>query len=287
MPSRMGRQIRITCGLLFIYSMTSYIESYLGNLSKLLMWRSILSFFNYSLTSMLLVSVIMIVYPAHKRYLFVPWAVNTICCAVSIPTGIVFRFTESNIFERGQIGYLPFIINGVYLVYLMRCILRNRYWEKNEFFLLAYMAATAFACLIMPLFFSAQTDQWLMLTIAITNSAILLSAQNSAQFDVPVLFLAKRISPAFGFLFCIFLVLGIFAACATTMWTLCHHLSGKNEKRGKLFAVLIALVTYAISFVPFARLVAVLYPLIGYLGIPLLGCIIVYELRALIKKPSA
>lgn len=167
LESRMGRQIRITCGLLFIYSMTSYIESYLGNLSKLLMWRSILSFFNYSLTSMLLVSVIMIVYPAHKRYLFVPWAVNTICCAVSIPTGIVFRFTESNIFERGPIGYLPFIINGVYLVYLMRCILRNRYWEKNEFFLLAYMAATAFACLIMPLFFSAQTDQWLMLTIAI------------------------------------------------------------------------------------------------------------------------
>ena len=67
LESRMGRQIRITCGLLVIYSMTSYIEAYLGNLSKLLMWRSILSFFNYSLTSMLLVSVIMIVYPAHKR----------------------------------------------------------------------------------------------------------------------------------------------------------------------------------------------------------------------------
>lgn len=126
----------------------------------------------------------------------------------------------------------------------------------------------------------------LILSIAITNSAILVSAQNAAQFDIPILFMAKKLAPAVGLLFCIFLVLGIFSSCATTMWTICHQLAGKNRKASKIIAVFVAAGTYAVSFVPFSRLMAVLYPIIGYISIPFVLCIIFYEVKSLIKKPS-
>ena len=126
----------------------------------------------------------------------------------------------------------------------------------------------------------------LILCITITSSAILISAQNAAQFDVPILFMARSISPVVGLLFCFFLVLGMFSTCSTTMWTVCHHLAGRNEGRSKRIAVLVAAGTYGISFVPFSKLVAVLYPIIGYVSIPFIFCVIFYEIKSLIKKPS-
>lgn len=164
---RMVQQIRITDGLLLLYSMTTYIESNLREGHPYTVWRSILSAVNYSMTPLILISVIMIVYPWHRRYLYIPWAVNTLLCFISIPTGIVFGFTEDNHFYRGALGYLPFIVNAVYLAYLQFRIFKNRRWEKNEYVILAYMSLTAVMCLIMPLLFSGGADNWLMLTIAI------------------------------------------------------------------------------------------------------------------------
>ena len=164
---RMIRQIGITDGLLFLYSMTTYIESYYGRRSVYSIWRPVLSSVDYSLTSLILISVIMIVYPYNRKYLYIPWAVNTFLCVISIPTGIVFIITKENNFGRGALGFLPFIINGLYLIFLLFCIFRYRRWEKKEFVILGYMFFIAVSCLFMPLFFDSQTDQWLMLTIAI------------------------------------------------------------------------------------------------------------------------
>ena len=165
---RMVRQIGITDGLLFIFSMTDYIESYLGNESTYIVWRAILSAVNYSITSLILISIIMVVYPGHRKLVYLPWAAGTFLCFLSIPTGIVFSFAkENNTFHRGTLGYLPFIINGVYLAYLMFRIFKNRRWEKKEYIILGFMFITAVMCLIMPVTFSAQADHWLMLTIAV------------------------------------------------------------------------------------------------------------------------
>ena len=68
---RMVQQIRITDGLLFLYSITTYIESNLREGHLYTVWRSILSAVNYSMTPLILISVIMIVYPWRRRYLYI------------------------------------------------------------------------------------------------------------------------------------------------------------------------------------------------------------------------
>lgn len=165
---RMVRQIGLTCGLLFLYSVSCYIESCLGKADGYTVLRPILSAADYSLSTLMIISVILIVYPARLRirYLLLPWAVETVLCIISIPAGIVFFITKDNNFGRGTLGFLPFIVNGLYLIFLLYCIFKYRRWEKNEYVILAFMFFTAVSCLFMPIYFDAQSDQWLMLTIA-------------------------------------------------------------------------------------------------------------------------
>lgn len=164
---RMVRQIGITGGLLLVYSISCYIEASLARHYSYTILRPILSAVDYSLATLIIISVILIVSPGRKRYLFLLWAAETVLCVISIPTGIVFIITKENNFARGTLGFLPFIVNGVYLVWLLICIFRYRRWEKNEHVILGYMFFTAVSCLFMPLYFDAQSDQWLMMTIAI------------------------------------------------------------------------------------------------------------------------
>jgi diguanylate cyclase (GGDEF)-like protein len=166
---RMVQQIGLTSGMLLLYSVSCYIESCLGRLAAYTVWRPILSAVDYSLSTLIIISVILIVYPTRLRirYLLLPWAAEAVLCLISIPTGIVFLISKDNNFARGPLGFLPFIINGLYLLFLMFCLFRYRRWEKNEYLLLGYMFITALSCLFMPLYFDAQSDQWLMLTIAL------------------------------------------------------------------------------------------------------------------------
>ena len=163
---RMVRQIAITNGLLLFYSVTSQIESAFGNRETFSVWRSWLSAVNYSLLTVILVSVTMIVYPGHKRLLFIPCAVNTVMVFVSIPTGLVFSFTDTNNFRRGPLGYLPFVINALYLAYLCFRVFKSRRWQRRELVRPVFMTMVAAACIIMPLAFETQSDQWLEQTIA-------------------------------------------------------------------------------------------------------------------------
>ncbi|MBR1765354.1 MAG: GGDEF domain-containing protein [Ruminococcus sp.] len=164
---RMVRQIGMTNALLLLYSVSCYIESCLAKRDSYTVLRPILSAVDYSLSTLMIISVIMIIYPVRRRYLFLPWAVETLLCFISVPTGIVFIITKDNNFGRGPLGFLPFILNGLYLIYLLFCIFKNRRWERSDFIILGYMFFTAISCLLMPLYFETQSDQWLMLTIAI------------------------------------------------------------------------------------------------------------------------
>lgn len=164
---RMVRQLEITNILLVVYSAFSYIEDYLGNRANYSPLRAWFSAIDYSLLTAIIVSIIMIVYPGHKKYLFIPLAVNTALVFLSIPSELVFYFNEQNSFQRGPLGFVPFIIDVIYILYLQFRLYKSLRWEKKELLHLAYMSFTAFLCVIIPLYFPTQSDQWLLVIISI------------------------------------------------------------------------------------------------------------------------
>ena len=167
LEKRMLLRIGITSLMLFIYSVTSYIETYLGLLERPTIYRYLLSATDYSIVSLILVSIVIIMYPMQKGYLYIPAIINSVLCFISIPTGIVFRFSEDNCFNRGVLGFVPFFIDGLYILYLVFKLFYSNKLIKEEFFIMLFMSATAVSCLILPLFMSTGTTLWLTISVAI------------------------------------------------------------------------------------------------------------------------
>ncbi|MDO4862816.1 MAG: GGDEF domain-containing protein [Ruminococcus sp.] len=163
---RMTSQILITNIMQFLYSITCYMETYLGNQEEFTILRSILSAANYSLIGFVLVSIIMIMFPNQKKMLYIPAVVNAVLSFISIPTGIVFYFTEDNHFQRGPLGLLSYFINGLYLLYLLICLFRQQKYEREDYLVLLFVVLTSIMCMIMPLKLQSFSDHWFNITIA-------------------------------------------------------------------------------------------------------------------------
>ena len=102
-----------------------------------------------------------------KLYLYIPALLNTALCFISIPTGIVFYFTEDNHFQRGRLGYLTYFICALYLAYQIINFLKNKTYQREDKHLLLFMSVTSVLCLVMPLFMDSMTAHWFNVTIAI------------------------------------------------------------------------------------------------------------------------
>ena len=162
----MVRRILLTSILLLIYSITCYIEEYLGNLTYCTVMRPVLIALNYSLVTLVLMNAIMILHPEQSKWVFIPSIINAVICFVSIPTGIVFYLTSDNHFQRGPLGYLTYIVNAFYLVYLFVCLFLKRKNQKEDYFVLCFILVTSVMCLVAPLFTSEQATIWFYLTIS-------------------------------------------------------------------------------------------------------------------------
>ena len=163
---RMVFRVASTYGMIFLYSVSSFIESYLGNQKEYTVWRPILSAVDYSLITFILVNVIMIVYPMQKRFLYIPAIMNAVLCFLSVPTGLVFSISEENIFSRGTLGLLPFFVGGLYMMYLIYRMFFSSRAQKEDFILIAYMSVTSVLCIVLPLFINSAAH-WFIKTVAV------------------------------------------------------------------------------------------------------------------------
>lgn len=113
----------------------------------------------------------------------------------------------------------------------------------------------------------------LILTILVLNIAMLLNAEDTINLSVPTLFLARRISVFFGGVFSVVLILGIFSSCSTMVWSFCSGFFKDDVKKNRIFSFITVIVCLALGFFEFSKLVSIVYPAIGYLGIFFIVCV--------------
>ncbi len=163
----MVRRIFITNVMLLIYSISSYIETYFGNLSTFSIARSVLSAFNYSLVTFIIMYMVLILFPVQKKWFYILAVINVILSFASIKTGIVFGFSLDNHFERGPLGFFPYVVNAFYLIYFFIHLFKRRRNYGNDYVLLVFIVITSSVCLIAPLFAEDSDENWFYVTIAI------------------------------------------------------------------------------------------------------------------------
>lgn len=121
------------------------------------------------------------------------------------------------------------------------------------------------------------------LAVLILSTAILLNIDTITRVDVPTLYLAKHVSPLMASIFTIILLLGMFSSSSATMWSLCKFIYSENKQKNKMAAVLIAIAATLVGILPFAKLVAIILPAIGYIGIYYILCVIYKGIREIVK----
>ena len=165
--------VLIIAGVLILaLSIVDYIETYFANLDTFNIWRAILSAFKYAIPSFILCQVgIMILERAKIQYrllIYIPATIHLILCLISINTGIIFYFhKDGNAFARGPLGYLPFILSGLYLFFLIAILIKGGLENRDDIIPFIFLVFFVVLAILLPIIWGSDFQPLFCTTAAI------------------------------------------------------------------------------------------------------------------------
>ena len=118
------------------------------------------------------------------------------------------------------------------------------------------------------------------LALAIIALGIMANIEDLAGSQVPNLLLANKIHPTLGTMFSVTVVAGIYTTAVPLLWQVVARFSEEKTLRFRVITIVLAAIgTFVGIQVPFDRLVNIIYVINGYVGIILIGFMVVKTLR--------
>jgi uncharacterized membrane protein YkvI len=124
--------------------------------------------------------------------------------------------------------------------------------------------------------------------IIISHLAIFSKIDVVASFDMPMLKIVDDISPFLAIIMSVILFGMIFNTAVSMFYAFTARFMELNTKKFNLFVAVTGIAGFAASFAGFTKLVSLFYPLIGFLGLFLVGALIYapYRLKKMNHTPS-
>ena len=144
------RRTLILIGAIFILSITVFVEFYFEKDPNYITLRTILMAIRYSSTPLIVSLLIFALVRRAKWFVFIPAVALLIIDIVSIPTGIVFSINSENTLVRGPLGYLPFIVIGLYCVFLIYILIAHSNKRSLEIIPIVFLAAALLTGVAFP-----------------------------------------------------------------------------------------------------------------------------------------
>lgn len=88
--------------------------------------------------------------------------------------------------------------------------------------------------------------------------------------DIPMQLIVKQIHPILGRIMALIIYGMIFNTAISLFYSLARRFAGDDKKKFKILLIAITFIAFTVSFLGFKKLVAIFYPIIGYVGIVLL-----------------
>ena len=130
--------------------------------------RTILISVRYSATPFLIAQIIITIIKKQRWYVFIPAIILTFIDFISIHTGIVFSIGDDGKMNRGPLGILPYIIVGLYCVFLVYLMIKNSKNQSTERVPIFFFCFAFFSGIIMPFLIGSEYSQLFCATIAIS-----------------------------------------------------------------------------------------------------------------------
>jgi len=107
-----------------------------------------------------------------------------------------------------------------------------------------------------------------IIAVMILNFGLLANIGNVYSLEIPSLFVASKVSPLFGQIFAVMLILGIYTTAVPMMFTACNKVSEDDKSnKFKIAAVVTAIVGFFGGQLSFSTMVGIIYPISGYVGL--------------------
>lgn len=116
-------------------------------------------------------------------------------------------------------------------------------------------------------------------TAIVMSLSLLCQAPLVIGTDIPVLQIARSVSPALAGLFSVVLLAGIYSTAVPMLWSTVHIFSKNGSRGSRLLCIFLTFLGFIASYFPFKTLVNVLYPLAGLVGSVLVLGIVISVLR--------
>ena len=126
------KRLLILIAGVFLLSILVFAEFNIPVINENIALRGVLMATRYSASPFIIAMIIYTLIKKQSRIIFIPAFLLTIVDFISLFTGIVFKIGEDNSFSRGVLGYLPFIIAGLYSVVLIILLVKrsNKKWME-------------------------------------------------------------------------------------------------------------------------------------------------------------
>ena len=146
--------------LIFLLSIVVFSEFYFQSLTENRIAKLVLMSIRYSATPFVVALVIMVLVKKQSYFIFLPAILLLILNVVSIFTGIIFDVNSSTYeLERGPLGYLPFFVSGLYIVFLIALLIIrcNKRWV--EIFPIIFLSIALTSGVVFPFIFGSKFSQ--------------------------------------------------------------------------------------------------------------------------------
>ena len=156
-------------GTIFALSVSVFVEFYFENDPNYRMLRLVLMALRYSATPFIIAQILFALVKRLKPFVFIPAVALLVLDIVSIFTGIVFSINEeTNKLERFPVlGYIPFIIAGLYCAFLIYILIRRSNKRAIEIIPICFLAVSFASDLIFPFILGSDFSKIFCPTIAV------------------------------------------------------------------------------------------------------------------------
>ena len=161
------KRMYILIAVVFLLSIVVYAEFYLAGIGGYLTARTVLMAVRYSATPVIVAMVLYTLQKKTRWYIFIPALVLTVINIISVFTGIVSSLAEDGTLRRGPLGYLPFIVAGLYGIYLIWILYKRSNKLYTEIIPIVFLGFAFASGVILPFIFGTAFAQIFCTTIMI------------------------------------------------------------------------------------------------------------------------
>ena len=152
---------------LFIFSLIVFAEFSLDRIGMFTGVRLVLMALRYSATPLIVAFIIYTLTPDVRWFVFLPAFVLTALDLLSVFNGIIFSLGDDGSLKRGPLGYLPYIMVGIYSVLLVYLLIKQSNKRPTEIFPIVFLCLAFASGLVLPFVIGKEYSEIFCVTVTI------------------------------------------------------------------------------------------------------------------------